>query len=309
MDFNCDVLVPEQGHRICSVVLKALRTKGLHCEEMDASKVFWDEHGYIRLLRRRIAECRPRMVMPVFRSEFIARHRDELPPEVIVPIDSAEHIHLLDDKVSSSALCRELGIAQPRMYGDDEIGQICRYPVVYKRAAGLNGAGVLMPQSEHALRNLISSAGKKGHLIMDYIEGYDCCVDAVRWGNYFHAEAYCVVLQKKRGCSVVRRTVKAPELIATVRKLLDSVDYQGACGVDFRIGKETGKAYFLECNPRFSGGLRSQLQAGFNQPFILFQLAMGLEPKPVRARYGLYSCDWKDLFEMQRRHLKKIKKK
>lgn len=300
-EYGCDVLIPESGHRICSDVQKALQAKGLRCENMNASEVFWDEFGYIRMLKRRIAECRPRVVMPVFRSEFIARHRDELPQEVVIPIDSAENIRRLDDKVSASLLCNELGIAQPRIYKKEEIEQISRYPVVFKRASGLNGMGVYMPRSEHALKNLIASSGKGGYLIMDYVEGYDCCVDAVRWGSYFHAEAYRVVLQKKRGYSVLRRTIKAPELVESVRQMLDNVGYKGVCGVDFRVEKSTGKAFFLECNPRFSGGLRSQLQAGFNQPFILYQLALGNQPEPVRFRRGLFSCEWDELLKLLRK--------
>ena len=294
-DYGCDVLVPERGHRICGLVIDALRSQGLRCEDMDACDVFWDEFGYIRLLKRRISECRPRMIMPVFRSEFIARHREELPRDIIYPFDSAEKIHRLDDKVSASALCTELGIPQPRMYADDEVGEIKQFPVVFKRSSGLNGTGIYMPRTEEALRKLIASSGNKGHLVMDFVEGYDCCVDAVRWGNFFHAEAYRVLLQKKRGLSVIRRTVKAPALVEWVRRILDEVDYQGVCGADFRVERETGKAYFLECNPRFSGGLRSQLGAGFNQPFILYQLASGMKPDEVHFHRGRFSCEWDDL--------------
>ena len=74
---------------------------------------------------------------------------------------------------------------------------------------------------------------------------------------------------KAKGISILRESIEGSDLIAVARKLLDAVDYQGVCGLDFRREAGTGKAYFLECNPRFSGGLCSQIASGFDLPALL----------------------------------------
>lgn len=305
MEFLCDILVPENGGKIGDAVFDSLVRHGLNCQRLDDSKVTGDGPGYIRHLKRVVEQVRPRMILPLFKAELIARFRDEFPTEIIIPISSEELIRSLDSKCFTSGLCTELGIEQPRLYRDDEIDSITRYPLVFKRDAGLGGCGVYFPKTYKALSNLVKASGAKGHLVMDYIDGYDICVDAVRWNGYFHAECYRVILPKMKGISFLRRSVCAPELVEKMKMILEKTDYQGICGADFRIDSRTGKAYFLECNPRFSGGLKSQIAAGFDIPYIMWQLCTGQEPDRVNFRKGSFSGEWDELMQWAKTRLKK----
>ena len=286
-----DILIPEHGGKIGAVVVESLRRHGLRVEQLDDRAVLNDEPGFMRLLRASMESFSPSMILPIFRCEAVARHRSELPEGVTVPVADADVLRLLDDKVSASKLCRSLGIPQPHLYADDGLDAILEYPVVFKRNQGLSGSGVYFPKDRAALDNLVASAKGRPHLVMDVVEGDDVCVDAVRWDGYFHAECYKVLLPKGKGISLVRQTVSVPSLIEHTRTILDTCDYKGVCGVDFRIDSRTGEAFFLECNPRFSGGINTQIAAGFDIPYILWQLADGQSPAPVTFISNLIDSD------------------
>lgn len=299
-----DILIADGATtRIGKAVADALRRRGLRCEAIDDSPVARDDPGYLRLLEATLQETQPKVLMPIFRGELIAGHGSMVPPTTVLTCGDASAMHLLDGKVSASALCAELGIPQPRLYTDSEAEGIASWPVVFKRSTGLGGDSVYFPKDGKALANLIRSCAGKPHLVMDYVDGYDVSVDAIRWDGYFQAAAYRTMVPKRKGTSLVRIGVDAPELISHARTILDATGYRGVCGIDFRVDGKTGKAYFLECNPRFSGGLKSSLTAGFDIPGILWQLSQGETPAQVRIRTGRISVEWKEIREIVRKKM------
>lgn len=276
------MLLEAEG-KVGDAVRRSLERKGIR---VLLSPVKADDSGFLRLLE----ESGAGVVLPVFHPEILASRLDCLPPGVIAPIDSLEKIELLDNKISSVALASELGLPLPELYSSPE--QIERYPVVFKRSKGLGGSGVYFPKDRTALEHLLATSGRSSALVMEYIDGWDCSVDALRWGTFFYGSAYRTILPRRKGSSILRKSIVAPELVAMTRRILEYIDFQGVCGVDFRIGRD-GRAYFLECNPRFSGGVATQIQSGFDQPFLWWELATGqsLDSESIRFRAGKYSVD------------------
>lgn len=318
-----DILIADKGGKIGEVVAKSLRRHGLRVEVFDDTQVRNDKPGYIRNLKRAIETWRPEMVIPIFKAGWLAeaiikrqgapaqpresKHGDAaqarhgrpfgrtMPcPMFQWPAESmAQALDILDDKVKCSGLAERLGIPQPRMYEDSQIENIQHWPVVYKRATGLSGSSVYFPKNKKALENLLRSSGKP-HLVMDYIEGYDISVDIIRWplsdGTVFcEAAAYRVLWPKEKGISKIRVGINRPEVIAHAKRILEAIDYKGVCGMDFRVESSSGKAYFLECNPRFSGGIKSALAAGLDLPFLLWQLSKGENPGKIKLRHHRFS--------------------
>lgn len=322
-----DILIADGAStRIGKAVLKSLRKRGLICEAIDDREVLKDDFGYLRLLKATLKDVRPKVLMPIFKSELIAMSMvpgskagsDKALMAMLegleIPISSAVTIKTLDDKVSASELCSRLGIPQPRLYSDEEASGLCdenpgrvsgttEKPVVLKLSTGLGGGSVYFPKNGTALSNMLNSAGfrNRPHLIMDFIDGYDVSVDAIRWNDWFQAVEYRTMVPKQKGTSLVRIGADMPEIEAYAKAILDAVDYRGVCGIDFRIDRKSGKAYFLECNPRFSGGLKSDLAAGFDAPYILWQLSNGKVPEPIRLRHHRISIEWTELLHSIRR--------
>lgn len=249
---------------------ESLRAQGLTVTMMEGPNARKHEGEFLKKLRLLLDESGAGMVIPTFFPEVLAAHRDRF-PGILIPVESAEKLRRLDDKISCCALAEELGIPLPRRFRSFE--EVSTYPVVFKRPGGQGGDSVYFPGNPKALRNILAPA--REFLLTEYIDGYDVCVDALRWDGFFFAASYRVLAPLRKGVSTLRESVKAPQLEAWAKRLLDAVDYHGVCGLDFRVRAADGQAFFLECNPRFSGGLASALASGFDLPALLWRLATG----------------------------------
>lgn len=156
-------------------------------------------------------------------------------------------------------------IPQPRFFTSPD--EIETYPVVFKRPLGQGGDSVYFPKNRRALENLLKTESHP--VVQEYIEGENVCVDTLRCPDGgFYAAAYRVLEPKGKGVSTLRAPADEPELSAICGKMLEHIDYYGICGFDFRRSI-TGETYFLEANPRFSGGLETTLASGLDLPWLL----------------------------------------
>ena len=318
---KCDVLLTEAGGPVGYEVLKSLSAVGLRVGVSDtsdsglsfscglAADTFVccpprDEGNFIKRIREWAAVTEPRAIIPIFHPEVLAAHRDEF-PGIKMLCAQEDKILRLDDKVRACALATDLGIRQPRLYSRPEA--VDRYPVVFKRSGGHGGDSVYFPREEAPLRHLVANSEPGTWLISEEIEGYDASIDSLRFGGLFVCSAYRTLLPRAKGVSIMRETFSAPELEAAAWLILEAVDYEGVCGMDFRIDRE-GRAWFLECNPRFSGGLETQIRAGFDIPRLYWQAAMGLLHAEVPApRTGVRTKDRKQILVYLKRRIRQRK--
>lgn len=269
---NCDILLTGTMGEIGDIARRSLEAHGLSVELMDfPQNVFHDEFGYCRKLMKSIAALSPLMIMPIGCPLALSRYKAKVPEGIRVAVEDEDKVRLLDSKVASSHLATKLGILQPRMYASpDEIGE---NQVVFKRDVSFGGQGVHLPWNRKSLDNLIAHQRiGEPYLIEDFIEGEDYSIDCIRWNGEFIHGCYHVLSQHGRGPSTGRESCDVPELAETARLILDHIGYNGVCGMDFRKGND-GRYYFLECNPRFTGGLQTQIDAGLDLPWLLFNFA------------------------------------
>ena len=275
-----DILLTNPFGRTGELVAESLRADGHKVDIMEGPNAHKHEGAYMKALRTRMLEQLADMIIPVFFPEVLAAHREEF-PLTLMPIDKLETLTLLDDKLSCCRLAGSLGIPQPEMYsGADEVKS---FPVVFKRPRGHGGDSVYFPGNSKALANILKPA--KDYILSEYIDGEDWCTDVLRWDGFFYAASYRVLEPKRKGVSTLRESVIAPQLAEYARTILDAVDYQGVCGLDFRRRSSDGKFFFLECNPRFSGGLASALASGFDIPALLCRMASGESVNPSLIQF------------------------
>lgn len=248
---------------------------------------FRDEPGYRRELLKAIGRWHPSMIIPIGSQLALARFRHTLPDEIIVPVESAEKIALLESKVESSAIATHLGIRQPRVFliGDgaydngsgifqkemEELLSDAHFPLIFKRDRSFGGSGVYRPRSREALLKLMAHEPGGRFLIEELIDGYDCSVDAFRWHGTFAAGCYRSLANRGQGPATKRESIEMPVLCDIARRILDHLDYNGICGMDFRIST-SGEPYFLECNPRFTGGISTQIANGLDLPVFYYNI-------------------------------------
>lgn len=225
------------------------------------------------------------LVMPIGCPTALARMKDELLrrySNVVPVVDDAAKVELLDSKLRSYDFFLQLGITVPQRYlnADDVPDGV---QTVFKRDISFASHGVRMPSDTQGLRNLIAHYASDGrYLIQERIEGTEYSVDAIRLRDgRFVCGAYKVdkdicrdeARSHAAACNPtndLRRTpVTMPALEAVARTVLEGLDYYGVCGFDF-IVRDDGTPYLLEANPRLTGGVSTQIAAGFDIPVIIF---------------------------------------
>lgn len=237
---------------------------------------FTEEENFITSLLRIIEELRPEVLLPTHdESLIIAKHRAEFPDWLIIPIPEYQKLLDLSDKKMATALAKSVDVPVPYVYND--IDEIRNFPVVFKAAISNSAKDVFFPNSKEELEALVGQYQGKKTFVEEKCPGCDYSVDCVRGTNYFRASVYRALVTKTEGggTTTQRIIVDKPELVEFAKRILDKVDYQGVCGMDFKVDEETGKVGFIEINARYTGGLATPMAAGFDIPYIHYCLATG----------------------------------
>lgn len=312
MNKNCDIILTYCWNRVGYTILRTLSEKGLKVWASDTSKrnicsmskfcmgsftypdPFTEEEAFIRVLKEKVAELKPRVLMPTHdESVVIMRHREEFPKELVIPYESEEMLLNLANKAWATKMAKEAGCPIPKVY--QSVEEVESYPVVFKTVIGNSAKGVYFPKSKEELLALMHEShgnvfSKDSEMLLqEWIGGTDYSVDCVRWDGFWKSSVYHALVTKTDGggTTTQREIVAAPELEEYAKRLLDAVDFHGVCGLDFRYVPETGKAAFIEVNARFTGGLATPVAAGFNIPWAVYKLATeGRYDEPCDARVG-----------------------
>lgn len=306
MNMRCDVILTYCWNRVGYTILKSLHQKGLKVWAADTSKrnicsmskfctgsftypdPFTEEDAFIQVLKDKVAELRPRVLMPTHdESVVIMRHRDEFPADLIIPYEGDEKLLLLANKAKSTELARKAGVPVPEVY--KSIDEVKSYPVVFKTVIGNSAKGVFFPKDREELVKLMDEHRDEETLLEEWIGGTDYSVDCVRWDGFCKTSVYHALVTKTDGggTTTQREIVNMPQLEAAALKLMDAVDFHGVCGLDFRYDAENNKIAYIETNARFTGGLATPVAAGFDIPWIVYKLATeGKYTEPINVRIG-----------------------
>lgn len=306
MNTQCDVILTYCWNRVGYTILMSLHQKGLKVWAADTSKrnicsmskfctgsftypdPFTEEDAFIQVLKDKVAELRPRVLMPTHdESVVIMRHRDEFPVDLIIPYEGEEKLLLLANKAESTELARKAGVPVPEVY--KSIDEVKSYPVVFKTVIGNSAKGVFFPKDREELVKLMDKHKDEETLLEEWIGGTDYSVDCVRWDGFCKTSVYHALVTKTDGggTTTQREIVYMPQLEAAALKLMDAVDFHGVCGLDFRYDAENNKIAYIETNARFTGGLATPVAAGFDIPWIVYKLATeGKYTEPINVRIG-----------------------
>ncbi len=302
---SCDVIVTYCWNRVGYNILRSLADKGLKVWAADTSRhnicsmsrfcagsfvypdPFIHEEEFISTLLRKIEQLKPKVLMPTHDEGIvIARHRRRFPKDLIIPIESEDKLLRLSNKKTATELAAKAGVPVPATYS--HAAEVTYFPVVFKTAIGNSAKGVFFPKDRAELESLCSRYEGTEVLIEEWLRGYDVCVDCLRWGGFFQASVYRALVTKTDGggTTTQREIISMPQLVEYATRFLDSVDYNGVCGLDFRYDETTGRVGFIEMNARFTGGLATPIAAGFDIPYMLYTLATGGKCETPSVRIG-----------------------
>lgn len=288
------VLITYCWNRVGYNILRSLASHGIEVYVADTSKrnicslskfvagsyvypdPFTQEEAFIGRLLEIIKELKPEVLLPTHdESLIIAKHREEFPQELIIPIADYELLCTLSDKERATAIAEDAGVPVPHVFVD--IDDIKTYPVVFKAAISNSAKDVYFPDNREDLMCLMKQYEGRKYLIQEKFPGCDYSVDCVRGKDFFKATVYRALVTKTEGggTTTQRIIVDRPDLVDYAERLLDNVDYQGVCGLDFKVDDLHQSVAFIEVNARYTGGLATPVAAGFDIPYIHFCLATG----------------------------------
>jgi len=249
---------------------------------------FTQEEDFISDLKNIILELQPKVLLPTHDEALIVlKHKNEFPDDLIIPYPSYQTVVNLSNKATATDIARDAGVPVPRVFNCVE--EVEMFPVVFKTVTGNSAKGVFFPNNKEELIKLVQQHKNEEVLIEEWIGGTDYSVDCVRWGDFYQGSVYHALITKTEGggTTTQREIVDFPELVEYAKNILDKVDYNGVCGMDFRYDSNNKRIAFIEVNARYTGGLATPIAAGFDIPWIHYCLATsGKYDLPINIKIG-----------------------
>ncbi len=264
-----------------------------------------EPEAFLDVLEKTVLEQKPKdettpyVLMPIHKETYlIARHRERFEPHIRVPVPQIEHIEQVHNKGTLAAYAAEQGLPIPKTWMPESlehfesIASKVALPAFMKLREAASGVGIRKVDTLDELKSAFEEfiehfklKEKDYPIIQESVGGDDYCVTTLfDHGRMAASMTYrgLRAFPAERGATVMRETVKAPEMEKVAAELLGSLGWHGVAELDFRWeGTPDAQPYLIEVNPRFFGGLIQSVESGWDYPWLLFQLAVEGHVDPV----------------------------
>jgi len=241
---------------------------------------------YIESLQDHVRTHNVGLVVPLTDLDLpvLAQHRDEFAEAgCTVMVGSPEAIDICRDKVRTSQLVSEAGLAEIRTLPLREFLSTPFYPCFVKPTNGSASVGTRKIDNEKELWTHVGAFGAD-LIVQEYVPGQEFTIDVYRSRD---GQVRCLVPRQRllvrsgeveKGITV--RDQSLMDAAATLARALK--DSWGVFCCQCRRSADDPPRFF-EINPRFGGGAPLSIAAGADLPLYLLQEVLGL---PVTAALG-----------------------
>jgi carbamoyl-phosphate synthase large subunit len=296
MNHQRNVLVTAIGSFSADAVIRELKKAGNRVIGCDIYPAEWvaqsrdvdafyqapyvsDEEAYLTFLKNLIQKEQISRIVPLIDVEvdLMNRDRDEIETgETRICMSDVDTIELLRNKL-------ELGLKVQGIVNeleDPELKSLVRtipstpaeevdfervtLPLILKPVRGRSSQGLYRIRQQIELRGALTEIEDLGNYIMQpMLQGNVITVDIVR-----DHEGHCLaipreeLLRTSNGAGLSVRVFEDPGFQKVVCRIADALGVLGSVNFEFIHGEGSGVYYFIECNPRFSGGVAFTELAG-----------------------------------------------
>lgn len=282
-----NVLVTAIGSFSADIVIKTLKKSGWKVFGCDIYPKEWivdaqnvdlfyqspyasDEEKYITFILHITKKHNITYLLPSTDIEIdvLNKYRKKLEANnVRLCISKEETIRLCRNKLALQKYLTQNGIENTILTKKLEEVDIdsLQYPIVCKPVDGRSSQGLTYIYNENEMIYFKEKVRNKHFIIQPLIEGNIITADVIR-----HAESkQVVVLLRKEllrtinGAGTSVYTFWDDILEKECKKIAEILEINGCVNFEF-ILDQNGKYHFLECNPRFSGGIEFSCMSGYN---------------------------------------------
>lgn len=169
------------------------------------------------------------------------------------------------------------------------VGAGLRYPLVIKPRDGRSSQGLRMVEDPEEFafvaRRLQNEADR--YLVQEKISGRVVTVDVIRDPE----RDFCACLPRREllrtlnGAGTSVQVFRDETLEQQCREIAAALDVRGCVNFEFIEQEGTGDFYFLECNPRFAGGVAFSFVAGYDMTRNHLRYFEGKRLEPMPGSY------------------------
>ena len=299
-----NVIVTDAKSRMAYCIVKSLGEKGIDVITADFVPLsmafgsryskrhflypspFREQHAFIKAILENASRLKADVLIPVFEETYLlSKFKDIVSQHVKMAIPDYEQILITHSKDQWQPLAKSLNIPVPHTASIEEIRNgirgMLRFPVLIKPKQGGGAWGIVQANSDKDLETLLAKDHHADRpwnrfFVQEKIKGTVYCVAILM--NHGTIKGHVVYRQLRDlpftgGQATLRISVGKPDIVALMRKLLESLEWHGICQADFLVEEETGIPYLIDINPRFWGSLVQGIASGVDFPYMLYKIA------------------------------------
>ncbi|WP_406661216.1 ATP-grasp domain-containing protein [Methanolobus sp. ZRKC3] len=258
-----------------------------------------NSESFINCILKNVKKNNYEALIPVNSEEtyLIAKYKHKFTPYLKVPLHDYDSIMRANDKGELLKIAEDIDIPIPKTYNLNNMSEIkqvaekLNYPAVIKLKNTKSSIGLSYVHSKEEFISKYVETVSNFHLsasnlpiVQEYIPGDGYGVSAL-----FNCGDPRAIFTHKRlreypssgGPSTCRISTEHKEMEKIAVKILKYLNWHGVAMVEFKLDSRTNKPYVIEINPRFWGSVNQAVAAGVDFPYLLYQMAVDGDVKPV----------------------------
>ncbi|HEG44176.1 MAG TPA: ATP-grasp domain-containing protein [Phycisphaerales bacterium] len=302
---NCDVLVGYAWCRSSYAAIRSLSRLGLRVATVDTTKFGMGQcsryttahfvhanpqsepEQFIADIANILSQCQAHFYMPGHdEGEVVAKYRDRLPNNVMIPLTDYETIVRANDKMCSAQLAMQLNIPTAPIIKWENISELkdaidnTLTSVVIKLRRGCGAKGVYYSKGKEEIIAIVEKIIKQYNLspkrypiVQKRVTGEGWGVSCLYWqGERIASFTHRRIREKTitGGTSTLRESASNPEMESYAHKMLDYLKWHGLAMVEFKWDPKTEQAWFIEINPRLWGSIALPIACGVDFPAMTY---------------------------------------
>ncbi|MEY8675296.1 ATP-grasp domain-containing protein [Thomasclavelia cocleata] len=275
--FSADIVIKDLKRHGYKVIGTDINQKELIVDAYNVDKFYRspyasNENEYLRFLKEIITREKINYVIPLtdFEIDVINKHREKIENnDCIVCISDIDSINICRNKMKTYQKLKDNDISTciPTFLLSliDDFREF-KYPLVLKPYDGRSSQGLIYAETYKDLVEKIEKIDISKYICQPKINGIVVTVDVIRdpHTNQTVSISRKEMLRTLNGAGTSVYIFKDLRLDVLVDEITNVLGVKGCVNFEFIYNENDDCYYFIECNPRFSGGVEFSCIAGYD---------------------------------------------